>query len=209
MASVPDRTSTDIEWTWDVARLYPPQGHWSEEEYLHLTDSASQLIEFTDGRVEFLPVPTIEHQFIVKFLLRALDRFVEPSSLGVVLFSPVRVYLREGVYREPDLVFQLAEHLTPANKRYFQGADLVMEVVSDEPDGRRRDYEQKPAEYAAAGIAEYWIADPQEEKITVLSLTDGKYEVYSTAVRGETATSKLLDGFSVDVDAMLAAAKRK
>ncbi|MDW8199678.1 MAG: Uma2 family endonuclease [Cyanobacteriota bacterium SKYGB_h_bin112] len=36
-----------------------------------------------------------------------------------------------------------------------------MEVVSPGADNRNRDYCYKHTEYAARGIAEYWIVDPE------------------------------------------------
>ncbi len=43
----------------------PPQGEWSGEHYLWLTDRSRRLVEFTNGRVEELPMPTIAHQAIL------------------------------------------------------------------------------------------------------------------------------------------------
>ena len=51
---------------------------------------------------------------------------------------------------------------------------LTVEVVS--PESAKRDYRYKRSEYAAAGIPEYWIIDPGEQKITVLQLVEGLYE---------------------------------
>ena len=42
--------------------ILPRQGCWSDEAYLWLTDHSRRLIEFTDGRVEELPMPTFTHQ---------------------------------------------------------------------------------------------------------------------------------------------------
>ena len=42
---------------WEVALLFPAQGEWSEDDYLWLTDRIRRLVEFTDGRVEVLPMP--------------------------------------------------------------------------------------------------------------------------------------------------------
>lgn len=39
---------------WDLALLYPLQGHWSQEDYLALTDRTNWLIEFTAGKIEVL-----------------------------------------------------------------------------------------------------------------------------------------------------------
>ena len=51
---------------------------------------------------------------------------------------------------------------------------LVVEVVS--PGQENRDYRYKRSEYAARGIAEYWIVDPLQQKLTVLEWIEGFYE---------------------------------
>ena len=67
---------------WDIARLYPGQGYWDERDYLDLATKSNQLVEYSDGFIEVLPMPTIEHQLIVRFLLDMLRVFVEPKKLG-------------------------------------------------------------------------------------------------------------------------------
>ncbi len=59
----------------------------------------------------------------------------------------------------------------------------------------------KVADYAEAGIPEYWIVNPLEGTIIVLTLEAGAYVAHSVFRRGEQASSKLLSGFTVDVDA--------
>jgi len=51
---------------------------------------------------------------------------------------------------------------------------LVVEVVS--PNQSSRDYRYKRSEYAARGIAEYWIVDPIQSRVTILEWVDGFYE---------------------------------
>ena len=79
-------------------------------------------------------------------------------------------------------------------------ADLVVEIVS--PDHRERGTSIKRTEYAEARIPEYWIVNPEEETITVLKLTDSSYVVHGIFRRGDTATSSLLKGFMVSVQAV-------
>jgi hypothetical protein len=52
--------------------LLPQQGKWSEEEYLWFTDRAERPIEFNDGFIEVLPLPTDSHQGIVFLFARLL-----------------------------------------------------------------------------------------------------------------------------------------
>lgn len=195
------------DFAWEIATMYPAQGQWTEEEYLSFTDSTNRLIEFTDGRLEFLTIPTREHQRIVGFLYRLLFDFVTMRQLGEVLFGPLRVYTRPGQYREPDIVFKSAENLRKAEDRYYHGADLAIEIVSDDPESHQRDYETKVADYAEAKIPEYWIVDPQKKLITVLTLRGEKYEPHGEFIEGQMATSVLLDDFSVEVSAVFSAAK--
>ena len=81
---------------------------------------------------------------------------------------------------------------------YWLGADLVVEVVS--PDRPERDTEEKPRDYAEAGIPEYWIVNPLDATITVLVLDGRAYRRHGLFRRGEHATSRLLPSFSVSVD---------
>lgn len=190
---------------WDVAHLFPAQGAWTEGDYLELTNSTNRLVELTDGSIEVLHMPTEAHQLIVRFLVDCLRAFVAPRKLGTVLFAPLRVRLTEGKFREPDVVCMLAEHAGRRKDEYWNSADLVMEVVSDSPEARRRDYERKPIDYAEAGIQEYWIIDPYEKRITVLSLAGSQYSLKGEYGPGQSAGSSLLDGFSLEVDAVMAA----
>ena len=66
------------DWRDILVELLPAQGSWSEEEYLVLTDHRSRLVEFTDGFLEVLPMPTDKHQSVLKFLFLAFFGFVEP-----------------------------------------------------------------------------------------------------------------------------------
>jgi Uma2 family endonuclease len=191
---------------WDIARLYPDQGFWEESDYLSL--DTNHLVEFSDGYIEVLPMPTQSRQLIVQFLSNALFAFVSAAKLGRVLFAPLRVRLRKGHYREPDVVFMLAAHANRMGEKYWNGADLVMEVVSDDPESRERDLIKKRAQYAAAAIPEYWIIDPSERLVTVLKLEGKQYAVHGEFKSGQCATSALLNGFALDVDRVFAAGQQ-
>lgn len=186
---------------WEIARLFPLQGHWSEGDYLAL--DTNRLVELTNGRIEVLPMPTTSHQFVVLFLYRFLFAFVEKNKLGIVLLAPLPVRLWPKNIREPDVVFMAVENADRIEEEFWQRADLMMEVVSK--GGRKRDLVEKRRDYARAGIPEYWIVDPQLEQITVLRLRGKQYVVHGEFKKGERATSVLLPGFAVDVTAVLEA----
>lgn len=197
-----DQTTTWREPAWDVALLFPPQGEWSEEEYLAL--ETNRPVEFCDGRIEVLEMPTALHQLITAFLYRALFNFADSRSLGVVLPAAYPVRLRAGKYREPDVLFISSANAARLRNEYAEGADLVMEVVNS---NRQHDLVRKRHEYALAGIPEYWIVDPERETITVLTLDGDHYAEHGVFARGDTAVSKLLPGFGVSVDETFDAGK--
>ena len=174
----------------------PLQGPWTEAQYLEWTERGNRLLEFTDGHLEILPMPTDRHQSILKILFLALLPFVEDRG-GTVLFAALRLRIRGGKFRGPDLL-ALRDAADPRRRNdYWLGADLVMEVVS--PDDPRRDVEDKRADYAEAGIPEYWIVNPVDETVTVLALTDGEYTEHGVFRPGERADSPSLPGFSIAV----------
>jgi Uma2 family endonuclease len=189
--------------TWEIASLYPAQGQWSSQEYLELAGSTNHLIELSEGRLEVLPMPTDLHQRIVAFLYRALFAFAASNQLGQVRFSALPVRLWDGKFREPDILFMLAKHAQRIGDQFWDGADLVMEVVSDSK--RTHDTETKRLEYSKSRIPEYWIVDPFEGAITVLVLPEGgnEYVVHGVFEPGMQATSVLLRGFGIDVAAAL------
>ena len=199
VASPPDEglqlVTTDAS---SVADLSALQGSWTEAQYLKLTGHCNRLIEFTDGRLEILPMPTYRHQAILRLLFLALFPFVRDRG-GDAVFAPLRVRIRDGKFREPDLVLVRRAGDPRCRDDYWLGADLVLEVVS--PDDPVRDLVEKRADYAEAGIPEYWIVNPIDETVTVLVLAAGEYREHGVFRPGQQADSPLLTGFSVDVRA--------
>ena len=172
------------------------QGLWTEAQYLRLTEHTRRLVEFTDGRLEVLPMPTDRHQVILGFLYRALFPLVHGSG-GTVLFAALRLRIREDKFREPDLLLVRDANDTRRRNDYWRGADWVAEVVS--PDRPERDTVTKRQDYAEARIPEYWIVDPIDETVTVLVLEGDVYAEHGVFRRGQHATSRYLEGFSVSV----------
>ena len=179
--------------------VLPPQGAWNEAAYLWLTDQSNRLIEITDGCIEELPMPTSTHQAVLLFLYDLFRAYLKPRG-GIVMVAALRMRIRAGTFREPDLLLLRDRADRRYQDRYWLGADLVAEVVS--PDNPDRDLVEKRIDYAAAGIPEYWIADPRDETVTVLTLQDGAYVEHGAYRRGETARSPLLAGFTADVGAV-------
>lgn len=195
MSSQRSVTSTLGEPTWEVAHLFPDQGHWTETEFFER--HGNRMVELADGHLEILPMPTWLHQLMVKFLVRAVECVV--GSEGTVLDAPLPIRLFRDTIREPDVMY-FVPGSEPSNPRsYPTRVDLAMEVVSEGSEARRRDYEHKRRDYAKAGVSEYWIVDPDDRTTVVLVLQNGTYHTHGEFRPGDTATSLLIPGLKVEV----------
>ncbi len=176
--------------------LLPPAGAWTTEDYLWLTRDTNQLIELADGRLETLPMPTVTHQLVLKRLLWALDAYLQARG-GLVLFAPLKLRLAPGRFREPDILALLDQADARLGEQFWTGADLVVEILS--ASNRDHDLLTKRVEYAAAGIEEYWLADPDTRTLTVLVLDGDRYREHGQFGVGQAATSPLLSELSLEL----------
>lgn len=202
-----DSASEQLPLAVDIAELFPRQGQWEVADYLSLTDQTRHLVELVDGVVEVLPMPTESHQLIVQFLFLQFHRYWADRPRGTVVFAPIRVKTIDERFREPDLALLVDRSDPRRGDRFWSGADLVVEVVSDDPKSRTRDLETKRQEYAKAGIGEYWIVDPTEKAVWVLQLEEGGFREIGRYRSGELAESPLLPGLQVDVTELFASAE--
>lgn len=74
---------------WQVALLFPEEGAWSQEDYLAL--DSNRFVEFSNGSIEVLPVPTTSHQMLVHYLCGLLSAYALRRGLGTALPGPLRV----------------------------------------------------------------------------------------------------------------------
>lgn len=197
--STPHLPSADGEPAWEAAYFFPPQGRWSEADFLQF--HTNRMAELVDGRLEILPMPTLKHQRMLRWLLDALEAAAPNGS--VVLFAPLPTKVFPGTIREPDLLYIAPENRPGPEVDYPSHIDLAVEIVSPGSDAHKRDYEDKRIDYAKAGVAEYWIVDPQQHQITVLVLTDDHYNEHGIYTAGKVASGRLLPVLQVDVDAVM------
>ncbi len=178
--SLIDPNSTEVgSPIWALAKLFPPQGSWSSDEYLQL--DAGRLMEFDGGHLEIHELPTPEHQRLVLLIYRWLFAWSQQrQDPGEVFVTPLPICLWSDKYREPDVVW--VQSTRPRIGGYPDGADLVVEVTSPGPDARKRDLVVKVNEYAKAGIPEYWIVDTERREIQVGKLHDGRYDFVIYAI---------------------------
>jgi Uma2 family endonuclease len=150
------------------------------EEFLNYDDGTDTLYELENGELVPMPSESDTNQRIAIFLLLYFFQLGIPSY-RLRLKAEIAVNSRQVGVRVPDLVVfseELAISMEGASRSLvlmdMPPPLLVVEVVS--PNQASRDYRYKRSEYAARGIAEYWIVDPIAQKVTVLEWVEGFYE---------------------------------
>lgn len=185
----------------EISELFPPQGLWTEADYLRLPHS-NRTIELFSGRLVIHPPHSAAHQRVAGELAIAMDRFVDEHKLGEVLFASLAVRLGLNQIRMPDVLFISRANIGRKRKLWIEGSpDLIVEVVSST--SRTIDAFDKLADYARAFVSEYWLVDPDEQALRVYSLDAGgdtpEYRLAGSYGPGTTAHSELLSGFEIPV----------
>lgn len=128
------------------------------------------------NELSMVPSPTPLHQLLLSDLHALLYIFLKNANSGKVIPAPVDVYLEnyESVV-QPDLIVLLNENLQQIKKDGIYGApDVVFEILSS---NRTYDTQRKRSLYEKAGVKEYFLIDPENKKVTLLTLNAaGTYE---------------------------------
>ncbi len=182
-------------------------------EYLKYSDGGDTRYELVAGELVPMALPTGRHVQIQKFLSQVFEAEIARRQLpwttiqgGLGIQSP-RGNRWETV-RIPDVVVLPLEQWQEMGSReaLIRLEDppplLVVEVVSES--SRAADYRAKQAEYCVLGIGEYWIVDPLEEKVSLLLLHEGWYDLLE--LKGsEGVPSQVFVGLELQVGEILAA----
>ena len=159
-----------------VQAAIPQVKYLSYEEYYAYDDGSDICYELEDGELVALPPESIFNSDVSMCLLFALGKFI-PAHLLRYKEVSIEVSGRRARVRIPDLII-LGEECRAALETTKRGTIthdmppplVVIEVVSAGHENEARDYRFKRSEYAARGIAEYWIVDPVRSQITLLAL---------------------------------------
>jgi Uma2 family endonuclease len=172
----------------------PSTFHWTYEAYVRLTDGEEHF-EFIDGERFVNPVPTLWHQRASGTLFVLLTHFVEDPGSGLVCHAPLDVVFADDTVLQPDIIVILNERRDRLRKEGVFGApDFVVEVLS--PSTGSRDRREKLSVYARYGVREYWLADPELQRIEIFVLEAGNLVKKVQHDSGEARSLAVLPGFS-------------
>lgn len=176
--------------------MIKPQVKFTYRDYRNLPESETRRYELLEGELVMVPSPGERHQSIsgnLEFILRG---FVRDHNLGYIYYAPFDVLLSEEEVLQPDILFVSGERshiITPDN---IQGApDLVIEILS--PGTAERDRTYKRTLYARHGVKEYWLVDPKQRTIEVLSLGERGFNLVGMYGEKDALESPLLLGLTI------------
>lgn len=178
-------TSHDARLTYEDFLLFPDDGHRHE---------------LIDGVHYVTPSPNLRHQELIGRLHLSLGAFLEDRpDRGRLFLSPFDVVFSFHDVVEPDLVYVAPDQLDILTDKNIQGTPaLVIEVLS--PSTRRRDQKLKRLLYERTGVREYWLVDPEQDRVTLYRrAANGSFPLVAnlTAAGHDTLDTPLVPGWSL------------
>ena len=154
------------------------------KEELYTTDFIYNLpdgerAELIDGQIYYMAPPTFRHQKLIHYISTEIELYIRSKKGSCeVVPAPFAVFLNKDNqnYVEPDISV-----ICDQSKLYDKGCmgapDWIIEIVSTS--SRRMDYLIKLLKYQNTGVREYWIVDPQKQRITIHNFENETLEEYS------------------------------
>lgn len=180
-------------------------------DYLTYDDGTDNRYEWIDGVLVAMATESEFNEWLslalqLYFINSGLARPRLVKRFNCELEVPV-LQPKQARNRFPDLVVLRPEHIELTQKRLTIRVNmpppiLVVEVVSPGKANRERDYEEKRAQYEAREIPEYWLLDPEQEKVTVLTLERELYHS-ATFAGDEKVVSSIFPEFSLTAEQVL------
>jgi Uma2 family endonuclease len=169
-----------------------------EQFYERMTED--QKVEFINGEVVMQSPAKMMHTMISGKLITLLNFHVSINKLGWVGHEKVLISLTRNDY-EPDICYFLQKKARAfhPDQMKFPAPDFIVEILS--PSTETNDRGVKFEDYAAHGVGEYWIVDPERETVEQYILHGETYEL-AVKVNSGTIQSSMIKGFALTVRAI-------
>lgn len=134
----------------------------SERERFYNLVHENVKAEFINGQIIFHSPVKGRHWMVSMNLSSAIHQYVKKNKLGRVGVEKVMIRLTRNDY-EPDIVFFRNEKAAKftGEQLIFPAPDFIIEILSASTE--EIDRGEKLLDYAAHGVEEYWIIDPEKE----------------------------------------------
>lgn len=146
------------------------QGEYTLEDYYQIPDG--YMAELIDGVIYNMAAPSPLHQLIGGRIFKTFSDYIDrKEGMCIPAYAPLDVQLDcdDKTMLQPDVLIVCDRK--KIRKGVIYGApDLVVEILSGST--KRKDMTVKLAKYAAAGVREYWMVDPDKKKVIVYEMED-------------------------------------
>ena len=159
--------------------------------------SENDKAEFINGEVIYHSPARLEHLSASRLLSQLIGIFISKYKLGYLGVEKMMISLTRNDY-EPDICFfsNKKKKQFIKNQMRFTAPDLIVEILSKST--VKIDRGTKFEDYAAHGVIEYWIVDPDTEILEQYILINGIYELNLKSGNGD-VTSLAIEDFEIQV----------
>lgn len=157
-------------------------------------------VEFINGEVIFNSPVKLVHNKATNLLFRLISTYVSTFNLGFAGIEKIMISLTRNDY-EPDICFfnkSVSDKFSPKQMQ-FPAPDFIAEIISTSTE--HIDRVIKFEDYAAHGIKEYWIVDPEKNTIEQYFLNDDKYDLSLKSDNG-LIKSNSINGFEIPIESV-------
>jgi Uma2 family endonuclease len=178
----------------------------SLEKFYEMREKSEQLLEYIDGVVYMSPSPSTKHQRVLSRLQLQFGNFLLDASCEVFV-APYDIELKSEKIEGNKIVIPDISVICDKNgfteTKYIGVPHLIVEILS--PSNQSHDLVTKLNLYMKYGVKEYWIVNPMINSVTVYVLNDaGMYEQFAVKSEKGKVSSKILNGFHVDLEYIFA-----
>lgn len=172
-------------------------GPYTWSDYVALEEDDGR--ELLEGHLVEIEVPTWTHERIVAALIALLSQWCWEHDAGEVVGSGYRVRIDDQRGTMPDVQFYRQGNAPRGQERGLEHGrpDLAVEVIS--PTSRSKDSVRKLHDYAAIGVPEFWLVDPEACTVERLVLRDGVYSIVQACEGNETLRPDSFPGLAIEL----------
>ena len=152
--------------------------------------------ELIDGQIYDMAPPSRLHQRLLNFINTEINLYIRNNNGNCEVYpAPFAVFLNEDNinYVEPDISV-ICDQSKLTDKGCNGAPDWIIEIVS--PSSKRMDYLIKLFKYRNADVKEYWIVDPEKNRITAYNFVHDTIEEYAF---GDDVPVGIYEDFSIKV----------
>ena len=186
-----------LEQEFPIQRAY---NSYTVRDYFNLPEGSP--IQLIEGELVMSPSPKFVHQVISRNLSFLIYSHVKEHNLGIVLYSPIDVYLDVKNAYQPDIVFVSNKNKDILKERGLDGSpDMAIEILS--PKTYDYDTEIKKKAYERNGVMEYLTVNPETKTINVFRRKSKNSECFDekTSIKAINARKKLyLKTIDLEID---------